>query len=360
MRRALAIIATLATGLSIGTIAVSLLGERAPADEPSASSPLIPPSSLPSQQLPAPSAPGSSDDATPTASTQPVDDDYHLVAIPLPATVATDVESLLAVAGDGSAWADRDSAIDAGPLHLTRNGQGTIDVTLTQGAAFGPQAAEFSPDGTMLVVADGAGSLWRVDVSTGAASLISTGADQLVFGLGMAFQSADRLLVNMVGSVQVPIPSRIARVTLNGETSTVDVLTPDDYSAYYPLPLSDGRVAYVHENEGGSKAIWTVSIAGTTQKLAEVGETLWVDLNPTGTVIAYERDSMTYTYDVASGVATMLLPGNRPRFSPDGTALAVVDPLSLQTLVVSMSGVQLNSVDSLSTAWVRCTGDCQQ
>ena len=302
-------------------------------------------------------APGATELAFPTSSHQPTGS-YHLVQIPLPPAVSDDADSLLAVARNGAAWAYRDSARKPGPIHLVHRDGDTVDIDLTPGLELAPQAAEFSPDGSWLAATDGAGSLWRIDVTTGKGTLLSTGAEQLVFGLGLAFQSPDRLLVNMVGAVPIPMPSRIARVALDGGVAVrIDMLTTDP-SAYYPLPLSDGRIAYIHQNFDGTRAVRAINLAGVEEPLAELGEAGWTDVSPDGTSIVYEINGVSYKLDVATGAAQTVGPGSRPRISPDGAMIAVLDLAQGQTAILSLSGTSLGSAASITTAWVQCDEGC--
>lgn len=134
---------------------------------------------------------------------------------PLAVTTASkDPWALYDVSEDGSWLAYRDTTNGPGPLHLRGKDGSQADLDVGPTEWYSPQAAVFSPDGTVLAVSDGGGSLWTIELPSMNATLVAnSGLGDLVFGRNLRYGDATHLYVNLVGSAEVPIPPSPRRWT---------------------------------------------------------------------------------------------------------------------------------------------------
>lgn len=241
----------------------------------------------------------------------------HLISRPVGGSTLVEVEasttgmSLLAVSADGGKVALADQL-----------GEASASLTLAQAegeqlriAMPGLLAASFATDGTWLAVIDGRGALWRVDASSGRASLLAEGPF-----IGSPVMDGDgSLLVLAVPSVEAPYESRLVR--LAPATGTVTLLSEQEL-VYAVFPLDDGALAVVAHDPAGT----------AVHRLTSAGESLLVDLG-VGAVnvavagngrVAFERSGGgIYVRDPAGPAPRRVAAGSRPCFSPDGSSLLI-------------------------------------
>jgi hypothetical protein len=236
-----------------------------------------------------------------------------------------------------------------------RQGGSEVDVSLGPTESFAPQAAAFSPDGSKLAVVDGAGALWIVEVQSGAATqLAEAGPNGLVFGRSVRYGDEDHLYVQLVGSVEIPIPSLIAAVSIPDQVVT---LLSDDTWAYGPRPLADGTIDYVHLNSDGSYDVRHLGSDNQITDVAQVGMADWIDISVSGAV-AFADGPTTFLVDQPGGPAIPVSVGAYPRFAADGSTVLTYDATLHQSKLIAMDGSVIDTVDSPFAAIVACADGC--
>jgi hypothetical protein len=210
-------------------------------------------------------------------------------------------------------------------------------------------SAGFAPDTSHLAAIDGAGSLWRIDASSGQASRLAVGP---FLGSPLIGQDGS-ILVLRVPSVVAPFASRLVRVSADG--STVTELT-DDHLVYGAHRLDDGSLAVVVHQPGG-----TLVLQGEPPEsrslLANLGpDAVNVAVAPDGRAVAWERSGNIYLQELPAGSARPLGAGAHPRFAPDGMTLLIDEPT--QVSLLDRAGHALATFDS-QAAFASCVGGCQ-
>ena len=123
----------------------------------------------------------------------------------------------LAAGSDGTVFVS-DSA--RGALLVLRGGNGTVETLTAPGTLGSPQGMVISPDARTLIVADYPSGLWRVDVSTGAASRLPTPEGVSLIGVD-GLIGDDRRLYAVQNGVA---PQRILRLDLNADWTAVEAV----------------------------------------------------------------------------------------------------------------------------------------
>ena len=264
------------------------------------------------------------------------------------------IARVLAVSADGELVASVERFGAAGPLHVTRRDGSDRRFQIGPEGTPAPVAAAFSPDDAWLAVVSGSGQVSRVDPQ-GAASLVSAGADGLVFGMSIAFAPDGRLLLTQVVSVELPLPSRI--VALDPATRRVEVLSTQT-SAYAPTPIDDGSVVFFATRADGTTEVRRLA-GGHEEVVAALGATAWVDASRDGRHVAVERPGgEVAVVELASGRSSVIARGSRPNFSPLGDRLSLLDLTARQARTVDLGGRELSRVPSLLVAWAECPEGC--
>jgi len=265
-----------------------------------------------------------------------------LIALPT-RTATSDPRLLYDATPDGRLAAYRDAWSGPGPLHLVGADGWTEDLILGPVDTHAPLAAAFSPDGRTLAIVDGAGALWSVEVSSRAATRVPMAEGTGPFGRSIRFGDATHVFVQVVGSVEIPIPSHIAVVSLpDGAVTRLS----DDPAAFGPRPLMDGSVAYLHLNADGSYVVRRVGSSGAAADVAAVGFAHgWVDISIAGAV-AYSDGATTWLVASAGARPVRIGAGAYPRFGPDGRAFTTFDASRRRTELYALDGTPLESVDS--------------
>lgn len=231
------------------------------------------------------------------------------------ATGKAGINRLLAIApgGEMAAIAGQMGPGQA-PLILVRADGTQLHVTMA-----GLLGAGFAPDAAWLAVIDGAGSLWRIDASTGRATHLADGP----FLGSPVIDVAGAILTLRVASVEAPFLSRLVRVAADG--SQLTMLT-DEQLVYGVQPLTDGSLAVTAHRPAGTLVI-SVPPNGATQTMADLGpDAVNVSVAPTGAAIAWERRGEVFLRGLPAGQPQRFTAGRRPRFAPDGQALLVDAP----------------------------------
>jgi len=231
------------------------------------------------------------------------------------ATGEAGINRLLAVA-PGGAMAAIAGRVGPGqaPLILVRADGSQLHVRMA-----GLLGAGFAPDATWLAVIDGAGSLWRIDASNGAAAHLADGP----FLGSPAIDAAGSIMALRVASVEAPFVSRLVRLAADG--SLLTMLT-DEQLVYAAQPLTDGSLAVTAHRPSGTLVI-RVPPNGGTQPMADLGpDAVNVSVASTGAAIAWERAGDVFLRGLPAGLPQRLAAGAHPRFAPDGQALLVDIP----------------------------------
>jgi hypothetical protein len=343
---------TLASGGLVGAAAILLLAVaagRIPVGGTSTAGarPSTHPFASPAGPSPTTAAASVSPTATPAAPAR------RPALIPLPIHGATaDPRLLYDASPDGTSAAYRDQWSGPGALHLLRAHGPVVDLNLGPTDLLAPQAAAFSPDGRMLAVVDGAGALWTVDVASATPTRVATSGP---FGRSVRFGDAQHLYVQVVGSVEIPIPSHIAVVHLADGAVTI---LADDPAAFGPRPLDDGSVAYLHLNDDGTYVARRLGPSGVVTDIAQVGFAHGgVDVSWLGAV-AFSDGATTQLVTEAGALPRTLGAGASPRFARDGLALAVYAAAHLKTELLGLDGTPLGSSSSPFVAVVACREGC--
>lgn len=243
--------------------------------------------------------------------------------------------SLLAVSADGSVVALADQIGEPfGSLTIAHADGSQLRVTLP-----GLLSAGFALNGSWLAVLDSQGALWQVDAESGVVVRVADGPF-----LGSPIAAADgSLMLLSVSSAEAPYRSRLVRVVLSsGETT----LLSSDELVYAAFPLSDGSVAAVVHEPGGTM-VRKVGPGGPAL-LADLGVgAINVAVAPLGLPIAFEI--------VGRGIFVIDRPGSSPRsFGPGSHPCFAADASSVLTrrgdtnVALSMDGSVLAVVDRLA------------
>lgn len=219
---------------------------------------------------------------------------------------------LLALSPDGSLAA---VAAQVGPepstLILAHSDGSQLQVRLG-----GLMAAGFSPDAAWLAVIDGAGSLWRVDASSGQSTRLADGP----FLGTPVIDAAGSILTLRVASVEAPFVSRLARVAPRGAAVT---LLTDDQLVYGVQQLDDGSLAVIAHQPSGTVLVQEDG-GGARRLLANLGrDAVNVAVAPSGSAVAWERAGEVFVQELPGGQPYLLARGARPRFGPNGQTLLV-------------------------------------
>jgi len=259
-----------------------------------------------------------------------------LSALLAPASVSKSDPRLLYDASPDGAWAAyRTSWSGPGPLYLVRSDGSATPILVGPNDRLEPQAARFSPDGARLAVVDGAGALWTIDPQTAQAREIAAdGPWGLVFGRSVRFGDNDHVYVQLVGSVEMPIPSRLGVVDLRD--ASVAVLS-DDTWAYAPRPLDGGALAYLHLNEDGSYTARRID----GNKVTDIGNVGFIhggfDIRADGAVVFSDGDQ-TQLIQSPGQPARALGAGTNPRFTADGSSVIVYDNGAALSKLMALDG----------------------
>ena len=90
---------------------------------------------------------------------------------------------------------------------------------------------------------------------------------------------------------------------------------------------------------GSSDGAKSVSAAGGTPQIL-VADSDEFDVSPDGAMLVYSDNGDLFTWDIANSTATdLMVEGNFPRFSPDGTQVAFVEGGMLQFLTLGSTSV---------------------
>ena len=239
-----------------------------------------------------------------------------LVEVRIPGWTAATREAganrMLALSPDGSSAA---IAAQLGPepstLILARGDGSQLQVRLN-----GLMAAGFSPDAAWLAAIDGAGSLWRVDASSGQATRLADGP----FLGSPVIDAVGSILALRVASVEAPFVSRVARVAPGGAAVT---LLTDDLLVYGVQPLDDGSLAVIAHQASGTVLV-REDTGGQRRLLANLGpDAVNVAVAPNGAAVAWERAGEVFVQELPAGQPHILGRGARPRFGPDGLTVLV-------------------------------------
>jgi len=242
--------------------------------------------------------------------------------------------ALLAVSGDGRAAAVADRLGEpSGTLTLAMDDGEQLQVPFP-----GLLAATFASDGSLLVVIDGHGALWKMDVASGS-------REQLLDGpfVGTPVIADDgSLLLLAVPSVEAPYRSTLVRAAID---------------TWVTAPISEAELVYgVVPLEGGDLAVVAHEATGTEVRLLTHGaERQLVGLGPGAVNVTVARDGRIaferagegiFVLEPPGGVPRAIGPGSRPCFAPDGGSL-LVDREGFR-VAISLDGSVLATADGLS------------
>lgn len=221
---------------------------------------------------------------------------------------------LLAVAPDAAtlAAADRIDLVSA-TLSIAHADGSQLRIAMP-----GLLAASFAPDASWLAVVAGAGSLWRVEVGTGAATRLADGP----FLGPVTVEPSGTVMLASVASVEAPFISRLVR--FDPADASVSSLSEDQLVHGSSL-LADGSIAVV-AHEPGRTIVRQLTTEGD-RRVADLGPgAINVAVSPDGARIAWERHGDgVYLHEPKKGGARRIGEGSRPRFAPDGSSLLVDD-----------------------------------
>ncbi len=266
-----------------------------------------------------------------------------LVEIGLPASAPG--ARVLAVAPDGSSAALAMAATSPG---------GELAIATTDGDQLrvrlpGVTAAGFAPAGDRLAVIDGNGSLWLVDVDSGASRRVGDGP----FVGSPTFESDGSLLLLAASSVEAPYRSQPVVVAVGNGSSTP---ISEDELVYAVFPLTDGARAIVVHEPGGTVV---KRLRGTDASiLAELGpDATGVTVTGDGSRIAFQRgDAGIFLVDRPGMPPRRISDGSAPTLSPDGELLLVRHGAGTELLAVD--GTLVATYDG-AAAFIGCTEECQ-
>lgn len=274
---------------------------------------------------------------------------------PVLAEASSDPRQLLAVSLDGSTSAMVNAWMGPGPLSVVTVAGTTTEYELGPTKTNGPGAAAFSPDGSWLAAIDGAGALWRIDLVDSSATQLLASAKGLVFGRWLRFEGNERLIVNLVGSVEVPLPTAIGAVDLS--TMSVELLTTGGWERR-GWPQADGGLIYASIlPDGGAIQLMHRDPAGAVTPMANLGIATWLDVSPQGWA-AYSNLSGAVLLTPPSGPTITLELGSIPHFSPDGSQVAIVSEAADKVLFFTVDGLLVGDVVGPFGAWTVCAEAC--
>jgi hypothetical protein len=266
-----------------------------------------------------------------------------------------DARRLLAVSPDGLTAAYASAWVGPGSLSVVRAAGKTTTFELGAAAEIAPGAAAFAPDSSWLAVVDGAGDLWRIDLGNDSATRLKTPEIGGVFGRWLRFDGSDRLIVNIVRSTAVPLPTNVA--TLDLQTMSVDLLTNEGW-AWGGWPQFDGSLVYVTIlPEGGPLQLNSRAKDGTVVVGADIGITTWIDVNDSG-FVAYANLDGEVLLRAPAGEIVSLGPGAIPRFAPDGAHIALVAEMDTKVRSFDLTGAVTGEVPGVYASWAICGGAC--
>ncbi|MGH2427885.1 MAG: TolB family protein [Candidatus Limnocylindria bacterium] len=259
---------------------------------------------------------------------------------------------LLDIGGGGALSASVSRpGLDSGPLQLRADGS-AVEIELPGPDGPATLAAAFAPDGTTLMATDGNGALWRIDVMgtepTRLARSVDVDGEELRFGSGLRY-GRDGTLVGT--AVDEPVSPSVSMVVVIDPADGSALAVSPSTDAYGPVPLADGSVAY---RTDADDATVIHRVAETDAVLATIEDAGSVDVSPDASRIAFDRgDDGVFVMTVADGAVARVADGLRPRFSPDGRRLSVLDGGG--TLEIDLSGTPVVEIPSVHTAWVSCS-----
>ena len=307
------------------------------------------PTSAPDASLAATALPAQSADAL-------VASQLELVPAPVPPGAIIDARRLLAVSPDGLSAVFTQDWDGSGPMSLVRAGGKATVLDLPKTDEGGPGAAAFAPNGTWVAVVDGVGGLWRVDLKDDSMTRLATSDQDLVFGVWLRFDGPDKLIINLVRSSTVPMPTFVASVDLT--KLSVDLLTTEGWERG-GWPQSDGSLLYATIlPEGGALQINRMAEDGSVGKQAEVGIATWMDINASGYIAFTNVDGDAFLR-TPRGEVIALGAGATPRFSPDGQHLGITtnDPTTV-VKSFTLAGELEDEIQGPYAAWVTCEAGC--
>lgn len=281
--------------------------------------------------------------------------DVKLQPAPVPPGPRDDPRRLLAVSADGQFAVFTANWDDGGAMSLVSSDGSTTTLDLTKVDEGGSGAAAFAPDGTWLAVVDGAGELWRVDVKSAVATKLMSSANGMSFGVWLRFNGPDELIVNLVGSVEVPFPMHVAALDLNKMSATF--LTVDGWE-WAGWPQTDGSLLYASVlPDGGALQLNRLDVDGSVDVGADLGIVKWIDVNGSG-FAAYSTPEGNVILRTPAGELMDLSAGAVPRFSPDGSQLAIAVEGGTAVKSFDLAGVLLGEAQGPYASWATCDGRC--
>ena len=208
------------------------------------------------------------------------------------------------------------------------------------------QTATYQPAGDGLLAIDEFGALWQVAVDSGKPQQLAEGpfAGRPVIG------PDGSILLLSVSSLEAPIDSVAVRLDLgSGDLSPIS----DAALVYGIFPLLEGAVAVV-VHEAGQSTVRRIA-AGRERRLADLGSgAVNVAVAPDGT-IAFERSGSVFVLTGNGNLPRLLLAGEKPVFSPDGSALLVQTVRGLS--LVGLDGTLLERFDG-QIGFAACPAGC--
>lgn len=250
---------------------------------------------------------------------------------------------LLAAAPDGSSVAFATSPRSAG---------GELTIAAADGAQVrvrlpGVSGAGFAPEGGRLAAIDESGSLWLVDVRSGASRQIAEGP----FVGSPAFETDGSLLLLAASSFEAPLLSQPVVVAVeDGALSPIS----DDELVYEIFPLTDGgRALVVHE--GGGTVVKRLSADGSSI-VADLGsDATGVTISADGSRIAFQRADGVFLIDTVGAPPRRVGDGADPTLSPNGDLLLVRRGAS--TALLSADGSVVAEYEGAAT-FIGCVEGC--
>jgi hypothetical protein len=210
--------------------------------------------------------------------------------------------------------------------------------------------AAFAPDGSWLAAVDGAGGLWRVGATDGAAAPIADGP----FAGSVEFAADGRLLLLSVSSVDAPTFS--TPVLIDPQSGDLESLLVAQDSLVYRARLTDRGLAVVAHLADGTKEI---RLSGPASRLLGVlpSDAGSADVSADLRWAAYQVASKGLVLVNLDGGATQAFAVNgRPAFAPNATSLLVRS--GDRVAVVDLATRQVTSLDG-QAVWARCAEGCQ-
>lgn len=283
---------------------------------------------------------------TPAIAGQPMAD---LVEAPTLEGISSDPRLLLALSPDGALAAYIDDWAGPGDLRVVAADGKSTAFELGPFHEYGPGAAAFAPDGSWLAVVDGSGTLWRIDPTADSAKELMTSPLGMVFGRWLRFANDDTLIVNLVGSSTVPLPSVVA--TLDLPSLSIKMLTSGGMERG-GWPQEDGNLVFAQIlPEGGATRLTVLDEDGAITPVGDIGIATWLDVSRGGTA-AYSDVSGAVWLFSPGGARQSLGDGQVPRFSPDGQRVAVVSTSGDSVGIYALNGSRVAEVSGPFAGWV--------